>query len=657
MAQFPLDRKIENYVKIELQTNRSAAVPGESFTLAVIQNIPEGWHTYWKNPGDSGAETRFEFDLPEGFEITDIKWPTPERIPYDILMNFGYEDQAVFLVDIKVPDQIDAYHVKLALDSFWLVCKDICIPEDQRVEIMLPVKSSAKAENDSLFEKAQLKLPIRKNVNASYKETEDNFILSVPRQDFSDDRLVAFFPEDYGLIENAPDQTIVTTRDKIVLSAPRGTRDLSDIGNSDFVLVSDGGSYQITAMASEPVTALPTPPPQDNNNSSGFLYHVLLALFGGIILNLMPCVFPVLSLKALSVVKLKDQDKKDTLMHGVFYTSGILISFAAFGGFILALRETGTALGWGFHLQNPVMILFLSYLMFAIGLNLLGLYTIAGRFMNWGQGLGNNKTKTGSFFTGVLAALVATPCTAPFMAAAVGYATIQPALQSMIIFLMVGLGLALPYLLLTISPTLQKILPRPGAWMETFKKILAVPMFLTTIWLLWVLVQQAGTGALYFAVIGIAILAIILWQKRFSVMMFGILVLILTMPMLPVSKNDTPLSSNSWDADRLQMILDKDQPVFVNMTASWCITCKINEKTTLATDEIKSLFDKENIVYLVGDWTNEDDAITQYLLFFNRNGVPLYVFYPAPTAGSERPEPIVLPQILTPTIVKNAVTR
>lgn len=654
-AQFPSVQRVQNHVQISLLPAQDAIVPGQEFDLAIIQEIPEGWHTYWINPGDSGAESRFEFEMPDGFAVTDLQWPAPERIPYDILMNFGYEDQAAFKATIRAPENLDAYFVTIALNASWLVCNDICIPENERIEITLPVQSTAAPNEPAFFDTANEAFPIFKQTDALYREDRDTFILSIPRSDFQDDIFSAFFPYDYGLIQNAPDQTIVSSPERIVFSAPRGDRKLSEVGNSDFLLISQKGSYRITAMAYATKTAMPSPPPAQENKS-GFLYHVLLALFGGIILNLMPCVFPVLSLKALSVVNLKGTQKADIILHGLLYTAGILISFGIFAAFILALRQTGTALGWGFHLQNPSVILFLTYLMTAIGLNLMGAFTIAGRFMNWGQGLGNNKTKTGSFFTGVLAALVATPCTAPFMAAAIGYATIQPALQSMVIFLMVGLGLALPYLLLTTMPDLQKVLPRPGAWMDSFKKFLAVPMFLTSVWLLWVLWQQAGIPALLFAVGGLMILTIALLQKRLSAILTGLVILITLSFFMPQGQAETEETESAWTPQKLVAALETDQPVFVNMTASWCITCKVNENTTLKREQITKLFDDLGMIYLVGDWTNEDATITEYLRSFERNGVPLYVYYPAPENGS-RAEPVILPQILTPTIVSNAVQK
>lgn len=652
LAQFSAPVKVENHVTIELKTDQDAFVPGRGLTLGIVQNIPEGWHTYWFNPGDSGAESHFDFVMPDGFKMTGIQWPTPERIPYDILMNFGYEDQAVFLTEVIAPEQIGAYFATISVEANWLVCKDICIPEHQKLELTLPVEQNANKINTEFFNSARSKIPSSLDTTATYSEDGDDFILRLDRASLPDENYTAFFPFEYGLIKNAPVQTIVSSPSTVVFSAPRDLRKLTEVDQSSFVIVSENNAYRINATRDKTVTAVPTPPPAARD---GFFYHVILALLGGLILNLMPCVFPVLSLKALSIVKLRGEESRDIIWHGISYTGGVIISFAIFAAIILGLRHTGAVLGWGFHLQNPFNILILSYLMFAIGLNLLNVYTIGGRFMNFGQGLGNNKTKLGSFFTGVLAALVATPCTAPFMAAAIGYATVQPALKSFTIFVMVGFGLALPYLLLTIIPPLQKILPRPGQWMETFKKLLSIPMFLTVVWLLWVLYQQAGLLAVIYAAMGLALLTVILKQKHLSQVFAGLFVLILLMPFMPKDIVKDSESLNRWSPEKLEQALDTDQPVFVNMTASWCITCKVNENTTLTSETVEHAFQDYDVIYLVGDWTNEDLEITKFMREFNRNGVPLYVYYPAPENGVRAPA-VVLPQILTPSIVTDAIT-
>ena len=362
------------------------------------------------------------------------------------------------------------------------------------------------------------------------------------------------------------------------------------------------------------------------------------------------------------MVEAHGHKRRMILKQGFAYTLGILISFAIFAAIILSLRAAGHTLGWGFHLQNPMNILFLSYLMFAIGLSLAGFFNISGSFMRFGHNLTVKDTAMGSFWTGVLAAVVATPCTAPFMAGAIGYAASQPVLPAFAIFLSVGLGLALPYLILSIVPALQKALPRPGAWMESFKEFLSFPMFLTAIWLLWVLSNQSGSNAVFIALIGMVMIGLMVWaiqlknkMARIIILLIAALALILSFASLPENTPQTQ-DENAWSPASFETAIGSDAPVFINMTASWCITCKVNERTTLKTDQVQQLFEQQNVTYLVGDWTNENPDITAYLATFERNGVPLYVYYATPENGL-RPAPIVLPQILTPGILEDAITK
>jgi thiol:disulfide interchange protein len=411
--------------------------------------------------------------------------------------------------------------------------------------------------------------------------------------------------------------------------------------------------------------------------SLGFLNALLLAFLGGIILNLMPCVFPVLSIKALSLVSHAHYSAREIRRQGYVYTLGVLASFMALALFLILLKAGGDQIGWGFQFQSPVFVLTMAYLMFAVGLSLSGVFYVGGSIAGAGAGLTQRPGYSGSFFTGVLATLVATPCTAPFMAAALGYALAQPALQLISIFLSLGLGLALPYLLLSCWPSLQRWLPRPGAWMERAKQCLAFPMYAAAIWLVWVLVQQAGADAVILALGGMLLLALAAWiynatrnlsdQGRWAGN-FSVLLLVATALGVGVSQvnqsgnslvaSDTAAASTknvNWEAysdARLQSLLADGKPVFLNFTASWCISCLVNERVALGTDKVRQAFAQQGITYLKGDWTNKDPEITAFLKKFNRSGVPLYVFYPAGQAQ----QPKELPQILTPDIVVAAVS-
>lgn len=379
-------------------------------------------------------------------------------------------------------------------------------------------------------------------------------------------------------------------------------------------------------------------------------YILLLAVLGGIILNLMPCVFPVLSIKVMSLAQ---ADRARLPLHGWAYTGGIVACFLVFAGILLLARAGGEAIGWGFQLQSPLLIAALAYLFFVLGLSLSGLLPLGTRWMGVGQSLTQRTGLTGSFFTGVLAAVVASPCTAPFMGAALGFALTQPALVSLSVFVALGLGMALPLLLLCYVPALVRHLPRPGAWMETLKQVLAFPLYLTAIWLLWVLGRQAGTDAIIALCLGALAIAFAgwlgtrsfssgagLWSQRALVLSAWAAALI-----LPWQSLNESVETDRWEpysANRLAELRAQDRPVFVNLTADWCLTCLANERVTLDTDRIKAAFDQHNVATLKGDWTNRDPAITRLLEDYDRSGVPLYLWFPAGHSGPGE----VLPQLL-----------
>jgi thiol:disulfide interchange protein DsbD len=406
----------------------------------------------------------------------------------------------------------------------------------------------------------------------------------------------------------------------------------------------------------------------------GFFTALVLALIGGIILNLMPCVFPVLSIKALSLVSHADQSPAQIRLQGVVYTLGVLVSFALLALLLILLKAGGAQIGWGFQFQSPLFVLALAYLMFAVGLSLSGVFYIGGAAVGVGTSLTDKPGYSGSFFTGVLATIVATPCTAPFMAAALGYALTQPAVKLLAIFLSLGLGLALPYLLLTSWPRLQRWLPRPGQWMERAKQVLAFPMYAAAIWLVWVLVQQAGVDAIVVALGGMLLIAFAAWlynstlassntaRNLGTISALVLLLLALVIGYRGVKSSSAIAATSSiktaeqnWESysdSRLRELLGEGKPVFLNFTASWCISCLVNERVALSDVKVKESFKQAGITYLKGDWTNRDAEITNFLKKFNRSGVPLYVFYPAGKSS----EPRELPQILTPDMVISAVT-
>jgi DsbC/DsbD-like thiol-disulfide interchange protein/cytochrome c biogenesis protein CcdA len=609
----------ERLVDIRLIAERSSVAGGDEIWIGIEQTIAPEWHTYWRNPGDSGMEPRIEWALPQGFEMGAVQWPLPEKIPYDSLMNYGYDGTVVLLQKLKIPSTIPQGKLALQASVEILVCKDICIPEQGTYTLMLNDPAQAVFEGSAQIENALKTVPLPVQWPVEISEKDGQFIVKLTPEPSEilgtiKPQTLDFFPIDWGLVDNAVKTQAQIENGQIILQQKRGDRAAENLPSFAGVVAYETATG--TKQSVEFTTAL-TAAAQDNaaaftdaEKANNIITALLFALIGGVILNLMPCVFPVLSLKALSLVKIAEKHPDMARIHGLSYTAGVVLSFVAIAALLIALKAAGAQIGWGFQLQNPAIVTGLMLLLLAIGLNMAGVFELKNPFGNVGTKLASGHGYSATFFTGVLATLVATPCTAPFMAGAIAYALLQSELVALIIFAALGLGLALPYLLLSFLPALQKMLPKPGAWMVTFRKILSVPMFLAALWLGWVLLQQIGPHK--------------------NPPAFG-----------------APYSQSALDA-----ALQTDQPVFVEMTAAWCITCKVNHATSINIDATQALFEEHNVSYLIGDWTNQDPEITKFLQDYGRSGVPIYVYYgPKQNGGADRPKPIVLPQILTPAIV------
>lgn len=625
-AAAPVRPAAGSLVTIRLLPQRTQIEAGKTIWIGIEQSIAPGWHTYWKNPGDSGVAPRVSWTLPEGFEIEDVRWPVPEKIPYPPLLNYGYEKNVVLLQKLRAPENIAAGPVTLKIDAEILVCKEECIPEEESQTITLNDPMAEETDNGPFLRMARDKTPAAVEWAASFSEKDGNFILTIdpPPAAFSCGGDVAVFPAEWGMIDNAAPAQIAFQEERITLTQKRGERPLDDIAKADFVLACRTKNavqgFELTAKneaggsLGASIAALSI---ADAEKTEAILPALLFALLGGLILNLMPCVFPVLSIKALSLVKIAEKHPELARLHGISYTAGVVLSFVLIAAALIALKAGGAQIGWGFQLQNPYITGALAFLLLLISLNLLGVFEIKNPFGNLGGRLAGGGSLSGTFFTGVLATLVATPCTAPFMAGAIAYALLQPAHVALTVFAALGLGLALPYLLLSFVPALRKRLPRPGRWMITFRQVLSVPMFLAAIWLFWVLSQQIP---------GI--------RQPAHAENFG-----------------APYSQQA-----LKTALDGDEPVFVEMTAAWCITCKVNHAIALNVPSTRALFSDMKVIYLIGDWTNENPAVTNFLSDYGRSGVPLYVFYgPRNAATGKRPEPKILPQVLTPGTVKDHI--
>ncbi len=675
-------------VAIELVAEHNT-LPAEGGTvwLALRQEIIPHWHTYWRNPGDSGEPTDIEWTLPDGFVAGDIHWPTPERLPYGPLVNFGFSDEAILLVPLDVPGGLTpGDSVTLSAHVFWLVCADVCIPEDGAVDLTFNVSSGPPEINYAavdVFARGRAMQPLASPWTAIFAEADGRLEVALMGSEFFtplDDRQirdVSFFPFVSGLIDNAAPQVVRYGREGMALSTASGLRFRRDAvpPTIDGLIVINERVGDTDRLRSFSISAAPGAIPAQARarvfgHASAFDVTIgqalLFALLGGLILNLMPCVFPVVFLKALTFVSVAHERPWAVRAHGLAYTAGILVSFAAIAGLLLALKAAGAEIGWGFQLQAPLVVAGLAVLLFAVGLNLSGVFTIGTSIMGLGGSLAERNGLIGSFFTGVLAVVVASPCTAPFMAAALGFAVVQPSGIALAVFLALGLGLALPYLALSFVPPLLRLLPRPGAWMERFKQALALPMYGTAAWLIWVLAQQVTLGVVLAMAGLLALIAFGLWawerarlKARFDPL-GGAMIVVLVVAvsafgvMTPRSDGSAAtgtelVASVPYTREALDAYRDDGRAVFVNFTAAWCITCLVNERVVFSDASIADLFADTGTVYMKGDWTNRNPEITRALEHFGRSGVPLYVVY-QPGAP-----PQVLPQVLTSDIVRAAL--
>ena len=665
----PLEGATE-HVQARLVSSQATVAPGQRFTVALEQVIKPHWHTYWLNPGDSGQATSLAW---AGTEAGPIQWPTPSVQAIGPLVNYGYEGRAALLIDISVPaDARPGGRFQPSAEVRWLVCKDVCIPEQVSLGLDLPVAAQAQAGPDAaLVEEWRGRIPQPAPFAVQLKPAPQGMQLAGPTAGVTK---AYFFADTWGAVAHSAPQVLKAEAGGWTLDLAAGDEPLAAGKPLSGVIVLTGAAGEQAWTVSAPMpegagkgpgpagmgapAAEPAAPAAAPVSELGLLPALALALLGGLILNLMPCVFPVLSIKALALV-----NKGDHKAEGLAYTAGVLASFAVLAGVLIALRAGGQQVGWGFQFHSPVFVLVVAYLLFLVGLSLSGLFEIGGSFTGLGTSLAAKQGLAGSFFTGVLAAVVATPCTAPFMGAALAFALSQPAAVMLAVFLALGLGLAMPFLVLAFWPAAQRWLPRPGAWMDRFKQALAFPMYAAVVWLLWVLAQQTGPDGVGLALLGLLLIAFGLWWRRSSggsalgtgaALASVVLALLAAAWIKPVAADVRAAgsaASEAYSAERVAELRAQNKPVFINMTASWCISCLVNERVALSRPEVKETFAKAGVAYLKGDWTREDPAITAVLKAHGRSGVPLYLYY-APGAA----EAVVLPQILTPGLVIEAVS-
>lgn len=684
-------------IDVELVSETANAVPGETLWVAVRLDPTEGWHTYSKWPGDSGDPTFIhEWILPEGASAGEIHWPVPQWLPFPgtDLVTFSYKGEVLLMVPIEVPSSYEADTFPVAAHVEWQVCEQICLIGDAEVGLEVPVGDTLRPDPEwaDAFAETRASWPEQEhNVDALFARAGDriSFSFTADNGTLSDIDEAWFFPESRRIIQPGPlrDVTVMPAGVQITHNQHRRIfEDLDEVAGLLKVQYDDGTvrgfDLEATEATNETLAAVASAAgTQQAGNGSGsggeqnLLLIMLFALIGGALLNLMPCVFPVLSLKALSLVSKSHYRATERRLHGVAYTAGIILAFMILASALLALRAGGEAVGWAFQLQSPWFVALLVYLFFLMGLSLSGVYQIGGGLTGIGQSLTEKSGYRGSFFTGVLATVVASPCTAPFMGAALGFALSQSWLVAMVVFVFLGLGMALPFLALTFIPALMRFMPKPGQWMETFKEFMAFPLYATALWLLWVLGLQVGVNGLIAVAASALFLAFALWLLqhrktasgpvvRYGSVVVPLLILVgaLAVLRLPVvqtgaggvmadgTRPGEEADFEPFSSARVEELREQGTPVFVNMTAAWCITCLANERTTLNTDRVRESMEEHGIVYMKGDWTNQDPEISRVLDEFNRPSVPLYILYP----GDPSAEPQILPQILTPTIVTDA---
>jgi len=686
---------IGDHVDAELVAEMTGIAPGQDTWVALRLDHMENWHTYWKNPGDAGRATEITWTLPEGVTAGDIVWPTPKRIelPAD-LVDFGYENEIFLLVPLSIPASYQGESLDITANAQWLECEDICIPGGAVVSLSLPVMDATQiTPNEQWVEAFSLTRASIPTSNVSFDSTFSisegnlNILVQATEAVFADASEISFIPGEHRVFNYVSPQEITYQLSSLQLTHehhPRLSAAPEEI--TGLLLVTDESGQQISfeiaatpdGISASDLGGLLAANAEGITNATAVSEMNLLlvfafALLGGLILNLMPCVFPVLSLKVLSLASNSKSSQQEKRLHGLAYTAGVIVAFLILASVLLSLQAGGALIGWGFHLQSPWFISLLIFLFFIMGLSMSGVVEFGTSIMGVGTELQDKEGYTGSFFTGILASVVASPCTAPFMGAALGFAFTQTASIALTVFVALGLGMALPFLLVSFNPTLSKLLPHPGKWMLTFKQILAFPLYATAVWLLWVLGNQTGTDGMALVIACCVLLAAAAWlyQRRHDIQsafwryanaLIILLCLAVTIGVVrsPLLETQTIASGISEDAAyeaysdaRLAELRSNGQPVFVNMTASWCITCLVNEKVALNSEAVITALAENNITYLKGDWTNNDPEITEVLRRYETSGVPLYLIYPSdPSLPAE-----VLPQILTTGVVLDAIER
>ncbi|HWQ37139.1 MAG TPA: thioredoxin family protein [Burkholderiales bacterium] len=653
------------HIEAELIPESTAVAPGQALTVALRLKMEERWHTYWKNPGDSGLPTRIEWKLPPGFEAGPIQWPAPKRIDVGPLANYGYEGEVLLLTDIRTPPSLSG-SVPLEAKAHWLVCEEICIPGDAQFSVVLPVGNAAPDPRwANRFRETRAALPREvERLRASATLAGNEWLIALPRTAAPALTRLTFFPEEDGWIRYSSRQRLSFEGGNWRLRLDAAPEARARQGELKGILVAEpelAGGVRAAAVALQftVVPALPVPAPEQSGAALSLVTALAFAFAGGLLLNLMPCVFPVVSIKVLSFFERAGGDRASLRGHGLLFASGVLVCFWVVAGLLLALRAAGAALGWGYQLQSPVVVSALSALFFALALNLSGVFHFGDSMQRIAGSLRARSGYLDAFLSGLLATVIATPCTAPFMGAALGFALTQPVGDAMLTFTSLALGMAAPYVVLSFSPRLMEKLPRPGPWMETLKQLLAFPLYLTVVWLVWVLGRQTGLDGAIRLLAGLVLLGAALWAfgrfrhaavygaRRAAFVSAALLFaggLAIAWPQAPGGRNSASAEGHwqPWSRAALVQAQAAGKAVFVDFTAAWCVTCQVNKRLVLERESVLRHFTERGVVLMRADWTSQDPEITMALKELGRSGVPVYALYP-PRAGA----PLLLPELLT----------
>ncbi len=613
------------HAKASLITNLQSSTQ-ESFYVGVRLQMQEGWHTYWENPGDSGSPFDAKWTSDTGVIVENVQWPTPQTIPYPPLMTYGYKGDVIF--PFQVFRSLESELTKISVEFDFLICADICIPEKASLSLDLTSTSANNLLNEAI-----------NNLPSKIIQTKSNIVdneLKVTFQTPEKFSSAYLFPREDNLFVYLPNQTVSQlNEDTYEITLPLLKNEVQSFSG---IISLDGQGFQFEEQLS-------------TVGGISLWQAIIFALIGGLILNLMPCVFPVISLKVLSFVSMGGNDHAKIRNHALSFVGGVMSTFLSIATALMIIRSSGAMIGWGYQLQSPVVVGILTLIMLGIGLILLTNINVAMGLTNLGSNVQTKNDYSGSFFTGVLAVVVASPCTAPFMGAAVGYALLQPSFATLPIFLSLGLGFAGPYLILAIKPQWISSLPKPGPWMETLKQFFAFPMIATALWLMWVfMMQTSGEALIQLLVLGLS-LGLAIWMIATFKSQWKWIGLILTfvasiqiLNNLPSNVDDTKpiLDANTWNLSVESDLQAKNQAYLINFTAAWCITCQTNEKTALDRTRVQNYLTEQNIKYIKADWTNRNENIAIGLAKYERTGIPLYVFWKPGMHGSK-----ILPAVLT----------